>query len=262
VAVNCAAIPENLVESELFGFEKGAFSGAHRSSKGKFEAANGGTLFLDEIGDMPLPIQAKLLRVLSAGELTRLGGENRVIKTDINLICATHRDLEQHIGNGSFRRDLYFRICTHVVHVPALRRRLEDVKPLTLHFVDRICERIGIAPKRVHADTLSALQQYDWHKNNVRELENIVERMIIKSDGNELRSEDVPSDILHSTSLPQINGEKSFQELRRDAEKHILLHALESNSWHITNTARDLGISSHSNLLKLMRRLDITRPED
>lgn len=262
VAVNCAAIPENLVESELFGFEKGAFSGAVRTSKGKFEAANGGTLLLDEIGDMPLNVQAKLLRVLEEGEVTRLGGEGRTIKVDVRVIAATHQELETEIETGSFRKDLYFRICTHAIHVPALRERMEDVKPLVLHFVERTCERFGVAPKRVHADTLSALQGYDWHKNNVRELENIVERTIIQCEGDELLPEHIPSDILNSSPLPTLRADKSFQELRKEAEQHILLRSLEANDWHITKTAKALGIANHSNLLKMMRRLDITKPQN
>jgi DNA-binding NtrC family response regulator len=261
VAVNCAAIPENLVESELFGFEKGAFSGAVRTSKGKFEAAHSGTLFLDEIGDMPLPIQAKLLRVLESGEVSRLGAEGRVVKVDVRVIAATHRELEAEIENGSFRRDLYFRICTHIIRVPPLRERLEDVKPLTLHFVERICERFGIPQKQIHPDTLSALRAYDWHKNNIRELENIIERIIIGSDGTDLLLQHVPLDIRDASVVTEIPSGKSFQELRKEAERQILLRSLEANGWHITNTAKTLGIANHSNLLKMMRRLGITRPK-
>lgn len=260
VAVNCAAIPENLVESELFGFEKGAFSGAHRTSKGKFESANGGTLFLDEIGDMPVQIQAKLLRVLETGEVTRLGGEGRIIRLDARLITATHKELEKEIENKAFREDLYFRICTHVVRVPPLRERLEDVRPLTFHFVERVCERFGIAQKHIHPETLGVLQAYDWHKNNVRELENIVERMIIECEHGEILPEHVPSDILAISPIPSKSSDKPFQELRKEAECHILLRALEANNWHISNTARALGIANHSNLLKMMRRLEIKRP--
>jgi DNA-binding NtrC family response regulator len=248
VAVNCAAIPENLVESELFGFEKGAFSGAVRTSKGKFEAADSGTLFLDEIGDMPVQIQAKLLRVLEAGEVTRLGSGGKVIKVDVRVIAATHKDL-------------FFRICTHVVRVPPVRQRLEDIKPLTLHFAERICERFGISQKQIHPNTLSALQEYDWHRNNVRELENIVERMIIRHKGDVLLPDHIPSDIRSSNSLPAVEPGKSFQELRRNAERHILIQTLEAHDWHITKTAKALGISNHSNLLKIMRRLHIQKPE-
>jgi transcriptional regulator with GAF, ATPase, and Fis domain len=148
IAVNSAAFPENLVESELFGFEKGAFTGAVRSSKGKFEMAHGGTIFLDEIGDMPLSVQAKLLRVLEEGEITRIGGEDKIIKADVRVITATHKDIEAEIERGTFRRDLYFRICTHVIKVSPLRERREDIGLLAAHFVERICQRFGIQQKK------------------------------------------------------------------------------------------------------------------
>ncbi|MGH7450964.1 MAG: sigma-54-dependent transcriptional regulator, partial [bacterium] len=218
VAVNCAAIPENLVESELFGFEKGAFSGAVRATRGKFEVANGGTLFLDEIGDMPLPIQAKLLRVLQESEVTRIGGEGRVIKVDVRVIAATNRNLEEEIANGSFRHDLYYRICTHVIRVPSLFERFEDIELLTLYFVERTCERFGIPPKTVTPEALFVLKSYDWRKNNVRELENIVERMIIRCNGKQNLPEHIPADILdknESSMLNQIqSAEHNFQELK------------------------------------------------
>ena len=260
VAVNCAAIPENLVESELFGYEKGAFSGAVKTTKGKFEAANGGTLFLDEIADMPVSVQAKLLRVLQEGELTRLGGGGSVIAIDVRVLAASHSDLEAAVSDGSFRQDLYFRVCTHLIRVPPLRDRLKDIAPLTLFFVERICERFGIAAKTVMSDTISCLQGYDWHRNNVRELENIVERMIIQCRGEELLPEHVPMEIRDQSHSQLPLGGKTLQQLKEEAERRILLQALESQNWHITNTAKSLGIANHSNLLKIMRRLGITRP--
>jgi DNA-binding NtrC family response regulator len=251
------------VESELFGFEKGAFSGAVRTTKGKFEAANGGLLFLDEIGDMPLAMQAKLLRVLQESEVTRIGGEGRVVKVDVRVIAATHRELETEIANGRFRQDLYYRVCTHVIRVPPLRERLEDVEPLTMYFVERICERFGTPPKLVTPEMLRALKQYDWHKNNVRELENIIERMIIQCNGREILPEHIPSDIREMNHAPKLNiaPGKTFQELKEEAEREILLHHLRASNWHITNTAKALGIANHSNLLKMMRRLGIQRLE-
>ncbi|MGH7598792.1 MAG: sigma-54-dependent transcriptional regulator [bacterium] len=265
VAVNCAAIPENLVESELFGFEKGAFSGAVRATRGKFEVANGGTLFLDEIGDMPLPIQAKLLRVLQEDEVTRIGGEGRVIKVDVRVIAATNRNLEEEIANGSFRHDLYYRICTHVIRVPSLFERFDDIELLTLYFVERTCERFGIPPKTVTPEALFVLKSYDWRKNNVRELENIVERMIIRCNGKQILPEHIPADILEKNEAPLLNlslsVKKTFHELKEEAERKILLHHLQAHDWHITNTAKTLGISNHSNLLKIMRRLGIKRSQ-
>jgi DNA-binding NtrC family response regulator len=260
VAVNCAAIPENLVESELFGFERGAFSGAARTTKGKFEIANSGTLFLDEIGDMPLPAQAKLLRVLQEGEITRIGGEGRVIKVDVRVIAATHRQLEDEIANGRVRNDLYYRICTHVIHVPPLRDRLEDVEALALAFVETTCRRFGLPPKQLSPETLRILRSYDWGKNNVRELENIIERMIIQCNGAQLLPQHIPAEIRGHGPRPSPIAGATFHELRREAERQIVLQYLEMNGWHITNTAKALGIANHSNLLKMMRRLGIQRP--
>jgi DNA-binding NtrC family response regulator len=264
VAVNCAAIPENLVESELFGFEKGAFSGAVRASRGKFEIANNGTLFLDEIGDMPGPVQAKLLRVLQENEISRLGGESRVIKIDTRVVAATHHDVDELISAGGFRQDLYFRICAHVIKVPALRERLEDIKLLSDFFIERICERFGLSKKRFTESTLAVLQSYRWQKNNVRELENIIERMIIHCDGDLLLPEHIPAEIRMQTEGVQKPATtamgKTYQELKEDAERQILLNALQESDWHITNTAKALGIANHSNLLKMMRRLSIKKP--
>jgi DNA-binding NtrC family response regulator len=260
--MNCAALPENLVESELFGFERGAFSGAVRTTKGKFEVANGGILFLDEIGDMPLPIQAKLLRVLQKGEIIRIGGEARVIKVDVRVIAATHRELEEEMANGRFRQDLYYRICTHLIRVPPLRERLEDVEPLAIYFIERTCERFGIPTKLVAPETLRVLMSNDWRKNNIRELENIVERMIIQCDGKQILPAHIPSDI-HETNhlLLKFSIDKTFQELKQEAERQILLHHLAANEWHVTKAAKTLGIANHSNLLKMMHRLGIQRPQ-
>ncbi len=262
IAVNCAALPEHLVESELFGFEKGAFSGAIRTTKGKFEAANGGILLLDEIGDMPLSVQAKLLRVLQEDEVNRLGSGGRSIPLDVRVLAASNRPLEQEMEAGKFRDDLYYRICTHVIRLPPLRERPDDVAPLAIHFIERTCEKFGIATKTLHPETLTILKSYSWEKNNVRELENIVERMIIQAEGDTILPEQVPADIRNPRTRISSTAEKSYQELKYEAERQILLQALEENDWHITNTAKALDISNHSNLLKMMRRLEIQRPED
>jgi len=262
IAVNCAALPEHLVESELFGFEKGAFSGAIRTTKGKFEAANGGILLLDEISEMPLSVQAKLLRVLQENEINRLGSGGRTIPLDVRVLAASNRPLEQEMEEGKFREDLYYRICTHVVRIPPLRERPDDVGPLTIHFIERTCEKFGFPTKTLHPEALSILQSYTWEKNNVRELENIVERMIIQADGETILPEHVPADIRSPRTRVTSATNKSYQDLKYEAERHILLQALEENDWHITNTARALDISNHSNLLKMMRRLEIERPEN
>lgn len=261
IALNCAAIPENLVESELFGFEKGAFTGAHRSSKGKFEIADGGTLFLDEIGDMPLLIQAKLLRVLETGEITRLGSQEKTIHVDVRVITATHRDLLKEIERENFRKDLYYRICTHEVKVPPLRERKEDIRSLVEYFVGRTCERFGIPAKIISNDTIAVLEVYNWQMNNVRELENIVERMIISCNDDEILPDHIPSEIrVEGEGQVSVKG-KTLQELKHESERRIVLQALRENDWHLTNTAKALGIANHSNLIKIMKRLEIRRPD-
>lgn len=261
VAVNCAALPENLVESELFGFERGAFSGAVKTTKGKFEAADKGTLFLDEIGDMPLNMQAKLLRVLETREVTRVGGEGKNIKIDVRVISATHKNIEKLIEEGNFRQDLYYRICTQLIYVPPLRERLEDVAPLTSYFVKKTCSHFKLPEKKISPEVIHILQNYLWQKNNVRELQNTIARMIIACEGDELRSEHVPAEIKGSENEDNIEPGKSFTELKRDAEKRIISQYLEKFNWHISKTADALKISNHSNLLKIMRRLNLSKPD-
>lgn len=260
VALNCAALPENLVESELFGFEKGAFSGAAKTTKGKFEAADRGTLFLDEIGDMPVNVQAKLLRVLETMEVTRIGSEGRSIKIDVRVISATHKDIEQLISENKFRHDLYYRICTQLIKVPPLRSRLEDVTPLTYYFIQKTCKNFKLPEKQVSPQVIHVLQNYLWEKNNVRELQNTAARMVIACEGNEIKPEHVPFEIRNTDVENEIAKEKSFQELKKDAEKRILHQYLEKFDWHISKTAEALKISNHSNLLKIMRRLDLKKP--
>lgn len=261
VALNCAALPENLVESELFGFEKGAFSGAAKTTKGKFEAADKGTLFLDEIGDMPVNVQAKLLRVLETMEVSRIGSEGRSIKIDVRVIAATHKDLEKLISENKFRQDLYYRMCTQLINVPPLRNRLEDVAPLTHYFIKKTCKNFGLPEKQASPEVIHILQNYLWEKNNVRELQNTVARMIISCEGNVIKPEHVPVEIRNSEVETDVTKGKSFQELKRDAEKRILFQYLEKFDWHISKTADALKISNHSNLLKIMRRLGLKKPQ-
>jgi two-component system nitrogen regulation response regulator NtrX len=259
VAINSAALPENLVESELFGHERGAFTGASATRKGAFEAAEGGTLFLDEIGEMPIAVQAKLLRVLEERRVTRLGG-NRSISVEARVVAATNRDLEAEVAASRFRQDLYFRLSVHVLRVPPLRDRLSDVPELASGFVATISERFRIRPKKISGDALEVLMGYDWSRNNVRELRNVVERMIIAADGDILRAEHVPADIQEQgTAAPPASGERSYQTLKLEAERQIVVTALERNEWHVTRTAEELGLADHASLLKVMRRLGIKR---
>jgi two-component system, NtrC family, nitrogen regulation response regulator NtrX len=258
VALNCAALPENLVESELFGHERGAFTGASATRKGAFEAAERGTLFLDEIGELPLPAQAKLLRVLEERRVTRLGA-TRPLTVEARVVAATNRDLEGETRAGRFREDLYYRINVHQIDVPPLRDRRSDVPEIAERFAAAICERFGMRPKRLAADALDLLMGYDWSRNNVRELRNVVERMIIATDGEVIGPEQVPVEIRGEPAVATDEA-RTFQALKAEAERRIVISALERNEWHVTRTAEELGLADHASLLKIMRRHSIRRP--
>jgi two-component system nitrogen regulation response regulator NtrX len=260
VAVNSAALPEQLVESELFGHERGAFTGADRLRRGAFETAGSGTLFLDEIGELPLPAQAKLLRVLEERAVTRLGGD-RPIAVTARIIAATNRDLEREVEAGRFRQDLYYRLNVHTLRVPPLRDRLSDIPVLVDHLLRAIAAHLGIRPKTIAPEAVSLLAAYDWRKNNVRELRNCLERMLIASDAAVIGAAEVP---------PEIRGEDrdetadaappgSLKALKAQAERQIVLAALDKHEWHVTRTAEALGLSDHSSLLKIMRRHGLSK---
>jgi len=268
VAVNSAALPETLVESELFGHEKGAFTGADRLRRGAFERASGGTLFLDEIGELPPAAQAKLLRVLETGEITRVGGE-KTVEVDARVIAATHRDLDADVEAGRFRKDLLFRINVHTLRVPPLRDRPGDVRELSEHLLETICARLGLRPKRLSPDAASILAACEWGRNNVRELRNVVERMAIAADGETLEPVHVPREVREEASDgPRLeagdgggdgNGPRDFRALRAEAERRIVRDALARNDGHVTRTAGELGLADHASLLKIMRRLGLDR---
>ncbi|MBI4500357.1 MAG: sigma-54-dependent Fis family transcriptional regulator [Gemmatimonadetes bacterium] len=257
VAVNSAALPEQLIESELFGHERGAFTGAATLRKGAFEEAGKGTVFLDEIGELPLLAQAKLLRVLENREITRLGG-NRTVPIAARVVAATNRDLEVETVEKRFRHDLYYRLNVHVIKVPPLRERLVDLPELVEHFLGVLAVRFGIKPKRLEDDALRVLQSYDWKKNNVRELRNVVERMLIAADGDVISLEQVPAEI-RGEAHESAGEAGSLQRLKADAEREIVRAALEQNAWHITRTAKELGLADHASLIKIMKRLGISR---
>lgn len=259
VAINSAALPENLIESELFGHERGAFTGASRTRKGAFENARDGVLFLDEIGELPVPAQAKLLRVLEQREVTRLGGE-RTIEVKCRVIAATNRDLEREVEEGRFRRDLLYRLNVHTLRVAPLRERRSDVPELVDYFLDATCARFGIPRKQLDPAALEVLMSYGWERNNVRELRNVVERMIIAAPGERIGREHVPAEIRGEAVPTDEPGARTFQERKAEAERRIIIAALERNEWHITQTAEELGLADHSSLLKIMRRLEIERP--
>ena len=258
IALNCAAIPENLMESELFGHERGAFTGASATRRGAFEAAERGTLFLDEIGELPLPAQAKLLRVLEDRTVTRLGG-SRPLRVEARVVAATNRELESEVAAGRFGQDLLYRLNAHVLRVPPLRERLSDVPAIADAILAGVCERFGVRKKRIAADALDALMHYDWARNNVRELRNALERMVIAADGDVIGPEHVPAEILEAAPAGPRGG-RSFHDLRAEAERQIVVTALERNGWQITRTAEDLGLADHASLLKVMRRLGVERP--
>jgi two-component system, NtrC family, nitrogen regulation response regulator NtrX len=260
VAVNSAALPDQLVESELFGHERGAFTGADRLRRGAFENAAGGTLFLDEIGELPLPAQAKLLRVLEDRKVTRVGGD-RPIQVTARVVAATNRDLEGEIAAGRFRQDLFYRLNVHTLRVPALRERPADVPLLIAHLLPAIAAQLAVRPKPIGADAVALLSAYDWRKNNVRELRNCLERMLIASDGAVIGGADVP---------PEIRGEErdesdasaapgTLKALKAHAERQIVVAALETHGWHVTRTAEALGLADHSSLLKIMRRHGLSK---
>jgi len=264
VAINSAALPENLVESELFGHERGAFTGASRTHRGAFELAAGGTLFLDEIGDLPLSAQAKLLRVLEERKVTRLGGE-RTIMVDARVVAATNRDLEAGVKARTFRQDLLYRLNVHVLRVPPLVDRRSDIPELSDHFLAVLCARFGVRRKKLDSEALDALMICGWERNNVRELRNIIERMIIATDGEVIGVDQVPAEvrgIVSAGSGPapwNALSQGSFQEQKAEAERRIIVTALQRNDWHVTRTAQELGLADHASLLKIMRRLDLKR---
>ena len=258
IAINCAALPEQLVESELFGHERGAFTGAVATRRGAFEAAEKGTLFLDEIGELPLPAQAKLLRVLEDRQVTRVGS-TRPLAVQARVVTATNRQLGDEVAAGRFREDLLFRIDVHRLEVPPLRDRAPDIPTLAERFMAEVCARFGVLPKRIAGEALEVLTAYEWRRNNVRELRNVVERMVVAADGEVIRAEHLPAEIRGENTAAAPETPRTFQELREAAERRIVLAALEEHEWHITRTAEGLGLADHSSLIKLMRRLGIDR---
>jgi len=239
VTVNCAAIPENLLEAELFGYEKGAFTGAYASKKGKFELANGGTLFLDEIGDLPLPLQAKLLRALQEKEIERLGG-SKPVKVDVRIVAATNRDLEKLVREGKFREDLYYRLSVIPVFVPPLRERKEDVPVLVKHFLDQLSKEYGKEVKVSHR-VMEAFMRYSW-PGNVRELRNVLERMVILDRDGILDEEDLPPELREEKrdALRAYEGELTTL---REAEIRLIEEALRRNDFVIKEAAKELGLT-------------------
>jgi len=260
VKLNCAAVPAELIESELFGHEKGAFTGAVTARRGKFELADRGTLFLDEVGDMPAAMQAKVLRVLQEGEFERVGG-GVTLRCDVRVIAATNKDLQAEVAAGRFREDLFYRLAVVPIHVPPLRERREDVPALASAFLEEACERNGRRGMRLGRDALAALQAHDW-PGNVRELRNLVERIAILCDGPEIGAADVAA-VLPGARRPRTDRFRegaSLKDLLDEAEREIVLAALERHGDNMAETARALGLE-RSHLYKKLRALGIRRAE-
>lgn len=255
VALNCAAVPAELIESELFGHEKGSFTGAAGRHVGKFEQAEHGTLFLDEIGDMPLHMQAKLLRVLEEGEVERVGGE-KPVRVDVRVLVATHRDLAALAKNGKFREDLFHRIYVFPLILPPLRERREDIPALVEHFAKQVCSQNGWKPLPFTAGAIQALQEYSW-PGNVRELRNVVERLILLSSGTEVDVETVNLALPQggaSASIPSISG--ALSERVQAFEREVLLAELKLANYNVAAAARALHLE-RSHLYKKAEQLGI-----
>jgi two-component system NtrC family response regulator len=247
VAINCAAIPETLLESELFGHEKGAFTGAIKTTAGKIEAAHGGTLFLDEIGDVPLPLQVKLLRFLQERVIERIGGR-KPIAVDTRIVCATHQDLDAMVADGRIREDLYYRLAEIVVRIPSLSERPGDAGLLARHFLRRYARQMNAGVKGFAPDALAAIDAWDW-PGNVRELENRVKRAVIMADGKQVTAADLD---LHHREAEPIN----LKAIREEADRRAIRHALARAQGNISGTARLLGVSRPT-LYDLMKAYDL-----
>jgi len=260
IEINCAAIPEELIESELFGHEKGAFTGATSARRGKFDQANGGTLFLDEIGDMSLKTQAKILRILQEHKFDRVGG-NRTIEVDVRVIAATNKNLQEEIRSGTFREDLFFRLNVLPFHVPALRKRKDDIPLLCKHFLYHFCGKESREIKSMTESALNSLRNYNW-PGNVRELKNLIERLVIMTPGNVIHLADLPHGINQNDQTSNLNGlimsglPNSYREAKELFEKQFLLEKLQGNDWNVSKTAEEIGLE-RSNLHRKIKGYQI-----
>ncbi len=271
VQVNCAAIPDELIESELFGHEKGSFTGATETQIGKFEQADKGTIFLDEVGDMSLKTQAKVLRVLQEGEVERVGSA-KTLKVDVRVIAATNKDLEKEIEKGNFREDLFFRLSVIPIFVPPLRDRTEDIPLLARHFADLFSRENNFRPKRFTPAAVEALQRYRW-KGNIRELRNTIERLIIMTSADAIDVPDLPEPLRSEARAPAVvaaveggNGAAgeapgTLREFKETAERTFLVQKLRENGWNISKTAEAIG-TPRSNLYKKLEQYNIRQETD
>jgi two-component system, NtrC family, nitrogen regulation response regulator NtrX len=260
VEINCAAIPEELIESELFGHEKGAFTGALARRRGKFELADTGTLFLDEIGDMSLKTQAKVLRSLEEQAFERVGGKD-TIKVDVRVIAASNRDLPALIREARFREDLYYRLNVIPIEVPALRTRKDDIPALVSHFINQFCAENGKQAKTLSSESLGYFLAYDW-PGNVRELRNMVERLVIMAPGDVITADDLPTPLRPKEAAAPSGEprERSLKDARDNFERSYILAELRTNDWNVTRTADRLGIE-RSHLYRKLKAYNINPPK-
>ncbi|MBU5615009.1 sigma-54-dependent transcriptional regulator [Geomonas azotofigens] len=261
IEINCAAIPEELIESELFGHERGAFTGAVAQKKGKFDLADGGTLFLDEIGDMSLKTQAKVLRILQEKKFERVGG-TRTLEVDVRVVAATNKLLEEEIKNGTFREDLYYRLNVVPFKVPPLRERREDIPLLAGYFLDAFCDQEGRERKRIVPEAMESLKRYDW-PGNVRELKNIVERLVIMTPGGTITMNHLPDDFVSAGGREGAGGKldsvlelSSLREAREEFEREFIMQKLEENDWNVSKTAEAIELE-RSNLHRKIKSYGI-----
>jgi len=261
VSVSCAALPEGLLESELFGHERGAFTGAVARHRGKFEAANGGTIFLDEIGDMSLKTQAKVLRVLEEQAFERVGGKE-TLQVDVRVLAASNQDLKEQITQGRFREDLYYRLAVIPIEVPPLRKRKEDIPGLVSYFIALFSAQNGKRSKTVSVEALAYFLAYDW-PGNVRELRNMVERLVIMTPRDVIGPEDLPPPLRPkepASGAEEIQREKTLKEARDAFERAFILAELRAHDGNVTRTAEKLGIE-RSHLYRKLKSYGITPPK-
>jgi two-component system nitrogen regulation response regulator NtrX len=259
IEVNCAAIPSELIESELFGHMKGSFTGAFADRAGKFEQADGGTLFLDEVGDMSLSAQAKLLRVLQEGVVTRIGG-SKSIQVDVRVLAATNKDLDSEIAEGRFREDLLYRLNVVPIEVPPLRDRREDIPALVAHFAEQLSASAGVPGRKFADDAVRRLQSRAW-PGNIRELRNAVERALILASGKMVTAADIDQLLPSAGTGPgaaEASGSQTFETFKQEAERNFLVQQLREHDWNVSETARALKMP-RSNLYKKIERYGLTR---
>ena len=252
IKVNCAAIPEELIESELFGSEKGAYTGAHQTREGKFSLADGGTLFLDEVGDMSLNAQAKVLRVLQEGEFEKVGG-HKTQKVDVRVLAATNKDLEKEAQADRFRDDLYFRLNVIPINSPPLRRRKDDILILVHSFIESYASENGVRKKEVSSEAMEVLRGYDW-PGNIREIKNMIERLMIMCSSDIIEVSDLPGNIQSPTSKTafKIESAGTLKEVKENVEREFIISTLKKNGWNVSQTAKDLDVD-RTNLHKKIK---------